>query len=68
MKRARLTIALLIVLAFMSFGCASLSPSAANSPNLQQEQSNNNPEHGNNWGLWVVYWTFYNVGELLAAK
>jgi hypothetical protein len=49
------------MLALMSFGCASLSPSAANSPTLEQEQPNKNAEQGNN-GFWELLHDLLTVG------
>jgi hypothetical protein len=70
MKPVRFTTALLIMLAFMSFGCASLSSSAANSPTLEQEQEqpDKNAEPGNN-GFWEVLYDLLTVGgQTLANK
>ena len=72
MKPVRLTIAVLSVAALMCFGCASLRPSAANRPTVQQElaqdQPDKNPDHGNYWGVGLSYWMLYIGGQALASK
>jgi len=72
MKAVRLTTALLIGLALMSNGCASLSPSAANSPTWQQEmkqeQPNKDVAQENYLGWNLLYWSLYFGGQTLASK
>jgi hypothetical protein len=71
-KTMRLTTALLIVPALMGFGCASLSPSASNSPALQpeleQEQISKKAEPENNVGLEIFYCLLSIGGQTLANK
>jgi hypothetical protein len=63
---------LLIVLVFMGFGCASLSPSAANNSPIyqvtEQEPLSKAPAEGNYWGWSVAYWLAYFGGQSLANR
>jgi hypothetical protein len=63
---------LLIVLVFMNFGCASLSPSAANNPAIyqttEQQPLSKVPEEGSYWGWSVAYWLAYAGGQSLANR
>jgi hypothetical protein len=68
--------ALLIGVALMSSGCASLSPSAANYPTPQQEmnqkQFTKNYADGNTgwdyFGWELLYWALYVGGQTVANK
>ena len=66
------TTALLIGLALISNGCASLSPSAANSPTWQQEMKQDQPDKDaaqeNYLGWDILYWALYFGGQTLANK
>jgi hypothetical protein len=68
MKSVRLTTVLLIMLALMGFGCASLGSSVANSPRLEQEQPSKNAEQGDN-EFWELVYDFLTIsGQTVANK
>jgi hypothetical protein len=65
MKPAKLTTSLLIVLALVSFGCASASPTAstnpASSPELEQAQITKKPNQ-ENYVEWSLLYALLEVG------
>jgi len=75
MKPARLTTVLLIGLALMSNGCASVSPSSEYYPTPQQEMDQEqftktvaDENADEDFFLGMLYWAFYFGGSFLSNR
>ncbi|MDR3456847.1 MAG: hypothetical protein P4N60_05335 [Verrucomicrobiae bacterium] len=65
----KLTTILLIGLALLGGGCASLTPSAAQAPQWEHDQDTTRDAGPvNDWLVYVAYWATYCAGEVLTCR